>query len=181
MPVFHLQVVQTSEAMMRAAALLSLGSLAAGATVQPWGLMDNHDIYSPARPSVAVYPRIAELDDGTLLVTSSLTAQSPAFFPVFASRDGGATWDWISNITDQVNGWGMPAQPALLELREPLGGFEVGTVLAAGNSWSENGTRIDLYASTDKAKSWKFVSRVAEGGAPNTTNGAKPIWEPFLL
>jgi hypothetical protein len=75
----------------------------------------------------------------------------------------------------------MGAQPALMELREPLGGFKPGTIFASGNSWSNNGTRIDLYASTDKARTWEFVSHVAEGGRPNTTNGATPIWEPFLL
>jgi hypothetical protein len=80
-----------------------------------------------------------------------------------------------------VNGWGLPAQPALMELREPMGGFKKGTILASGNSWSDNGTRIDLYASTDRARSWQFVSHVASGGRPNTTNGADPIWEPFLL
>lgn len=87
----------------------------------------------------------------------------------------------ISNITDQVNGWGLGAQPALMELTMSMGGYEPGTILAAGNSWSDNGTRIDVYASLDKGVSWKFVSQVAEGGAPNTTNGADPIWEPYLM
>jgi len=64
---------------------------------------------------------------------------------------------------------------------ESIGGFPVGTVLATGNSASNNGTRIDLYASTDKARTWKFVSHIAQGGRPNTTNGADPIWEPYLL
>lgn len=27
---------------------------------------------------------------------------------------------------------------------------------------------------------WEFVSVVATGGAPNTANGATPVWEPFL-
>ncbi len=108
-------------------------------------------------------------------------AISRRYFPVFKSKDGGASWEWLSDITDQVNGWGFPAQPALAELTEPLGGFDAGTILASGNSWSGNGTRIDLYASTDGAKSWKFVSHIAEGGAPNTTNGATPVWEPYLM
>jgi hypothetical protein len=68
-----------------------------------------------------------------------------------------------------------------MELREPLGGYEAGTILASGNSWSGNGTRIDLYASEDKGASWEFVSHVAAGGRPNTTNGADPIWEPWLM
>lgn len=69
----------------------------------------------------------------------------------------------------------------ILHRTEPLGGFPAGTILASGNSASNNGTRIDLYASTDKARTWKFVSRIAQGGRPNTTNGADPIWEPYLL
>src|ERR1700742_1324814 len=28
---------------------------------------------------------------------------------------------------------------------------------------------------------WEYVSHVASGGKANTTNGANPIWEPFLL
>ncbi len=28
---------------------------------------------------------------------------------------------------------------------------------------------------------WEFVSVVATGTAPNTTNGAHPIWEPFIM
>ena len=89
--------------------------------------------------------------------------------------------DWKTGDKVVVNGWGMSAQPALTELTEPLGGFPKGTILAAGNSWSNNGTRIDLYASTDRARTWTFVSNIAQGGRPNTTNGATPIWEPYLL
>jgi len=146
----------------------------------------NRTIYVPPKGGRALYPRVAELEDGTLLVTSTIFGGSifggaDQAFPVWESKDGGASWAWVSNITDQVNGWGMSAQPALLELREPLGKFKPGTILASGNSWSSNGTRIDLYASTDKARTWQFVSHVAAGGAPNTTNGATPVWEPFLL
>ncbi|KAK4144416.1 Sialidase [Dichotomopilus funicola] len=146
----------------------------------------NRTIYTPPADGRALYARIAELHTGSLLVTSSLSGDGIfegelQAFPLWESEDGGASWTWISNITDQVNGWGMSAQPALLELRRPLGKFKPGTVLAAGNSWSNNGTRIDLYASTDKARTWEFVSHVAEGGRPNTTNGATPVWEPFLL
>ncbi len=147
----------------------------------------NRTIYSPPKGDRALYARVAELQDGALLVTATVVGSNffgggpSQAFPVWESKDGGASWTWISNITDQVNGWGMSAQPALLELREPLGKFKPGTILASGNSWSSTGTRIDLYASTDKARTWEFVSHVAEGGPPNTTNGATPVWEPFLL
>lgn len=148
---------------------------------EPFSLFAHKTIYSPPIGQRTLYPRHVELQDGTLLVTASVAGADPAAFPVFQSKDGGVSWKWISNITDQVNGWGFPAQPALMELLEPLGGFEVGTILASGNSWSDKGTRIDLYASTDKALTWQFVSHIAQGGPPNTTNGATPVWEPFLM
>ncbi|KAM7212860.1 glycoside hydrolase family 93 protein [Rhypophila decipiens] len=149
--------------------------------VRPWGFFTNNTIYQPVGNQSVTYPRFAELADGTILATSSLSGPRPAYFPIFESKDGGASWTWVSNMTDQVNGWGMGAQPALAELTEPMGGFEAGTVLASGNSWSNNGTRIDLYASTDRARTWQFVSHIAQGGRPNTTNGADPIWEPYLM
>jgi hypothetical protein len=148
---------------------------------KPWGYFTNNTIYQTTGDESITYPRYVELTDGTIIATASLMGHTPGFFPVFESKDGGAKWKYISNFTDQVNGWGMSAQPALTELTEPLGGYPAGTILGSGNSWSDNGTRIDLYASRDRARTWEFVSHIAEGGRPNTTNGATPIWEPYLL
>jgi hypothetical protein len=149
-------------------------------TGQAFSTFNNNVIYQQTGKN-ALYARLTELADGTLLVACTLSGFSPQFFPVFSSQDGGLNWRWISNITDQVNGWGMPAQPALLELRESLAGYEPGAIFASGNSWSNSGTRIDLYVSTNKAQTWKFVSHIAQGGRPNTTNGATPVWEPLLM
>jgi hypothetical protein len=157
------------------------GTAARAPYPEPFGFFVNNTIYQPSDRESVTYPRFTELEDGTLLATTSLSGHSPGFFPIFESKDGGASWEWISNVTDTVNGWGLSAQPALAELTEPLGSYEAGTILASGNSWSGEGTRIDIYASTDQARTWEFVSRVAEGGAPNTTNGATPIWEPYLM
>ncbi|SPO01879.1 related to BNR/Asp-box repeat domain protein [Cephalotrichum gorgonifer] len=159
----------------------STAVLARTCAPRPFGFFTNNTIYQPVEGESFTYPRFTELSDGTILATSSVSGHTPAYFPIFESTDGGASWEWVSDVKDTVNGWGFPAQPALAELTEPLGGYEAGTILASGNSWSENGTRIDLYASTDKARTWEFVSHIAEGGRPNTTNGATPIWEPYLL
>jgi hypothetical protein len=148
---------------------------------RPWGFFTNNTIYQTTGNESITYPRFAELRDGSIIATASLRGHTPGYFPVFESKDGGASWKYISNLTDQVNGWGMSAQPALMELTRNMGGYKAGTILGTGNSWSNNGTRIDLYASTDRARTWKFVSHIAEGGRPNTTNGATPIWEPYLL
>ncbi|KIJ33307.1 glycoside hydrolase family 93 protein [Sphaerobolus stellatus SS14] len=74
-------------------------------------------------------------------------------------------------------------QPFLYELPEKVGKFPAGTILASGNGipGGFSSTNIELHASTDKGKTWQFVSLVATGTAPNTTNSATPIWEPFLL
>jgi hypothetical protein len=148
---------------------------------KPWGFFTNNTIYQTTGPESITYPRFVELTDGTIIATASLSGHQPGYFPVFESKDGGANWDYISDLRDQVNGWGMSAQPALAELTEPMAGYPAGTILGTGNSWSNNGTRIDLYASKDRARTWEFVSHIAQGGRPNTTNGATPIWEPYLL
>ncbi|CZT51128.1 related to BNR/Asp-box repeat domain protein [Rhynchosporium secalis] len=151
-------------------------------SVQPFGYFNNNTIYQTTGKEAITYPRFIELDDGTVVATASLQgSKGLSYFPIFESKDGGAHWEYISDLRDQVNGWGFSAQPALTQLTEDLGDYKAGTIMAAGNSWSNNGTRIDLYASTDGARSWEFVSHIAQGGPPNTTNGATPIWEPYLL
>jgi hypothetical protein len=148
---------------------------------KPWGFFANNTIYQTTGSESITYPRFVELTDGTIIATASLSGHTPGYFPVLESTDGGATWEYVSDLRDQVNGWGMSAQPALAELTEPMAGYPAGTILGTGNSWSNNGTRIDLYASRDRARSWEFVSHIAQGGRANTTNGATPIWEPYLL
>lgn len=148
---------------------------------EPWSFFANNTIYQPSGNESVTYPRYIELTDGTIIATTSLSGHQPGYFPIFESKDGGASWEYISQLHDQVNGWGMSAQPALAELTAPMGGYPAGTILGSGNSWSNNGTRIDLYASTDNARTWEFVSNIAQGGRPNTTNGATPIWEPYIL
>jgi len=110
------------------------------------GSFANRTIYNTTGRISSTYPRGAQYADGTLIAMSAVSGLGPpGYFPVFESRDSGATWEYISNFTDQVNGWGMAAQPALEVLSTPIGGYPAGTVLGTGNSWSANGTRIDLY------------------------------------
>jgi hypothetical protein len=76
---------------------------------------------------------------------------------------------------------GLGAQPCLLQLTQTIGQFQAGTVLAAGNRMEMDSTNIDLYASKDSGKTWQYVSTVAQGGPPSTSNGGTSIWEPFLM
>ncbi|KAF9259967.1 Oligoxyloglucan reducing end-specific cellobiohydrolase [Marasmius fiardii PR-910] len=124
-------------------------------------------------------------DRNVLLATwENYSPQPPnVWFPVYRSTDLGQTWRPLSNITDTQNGWGLRYQPFLYELPTPIGSFPAGTIIAAGNSIPQDlsQTRIDVYASTDKGRTWKFVSHVASGGRANPVNGETPVWEPFFL
>lgn len=73
------------------------------------------------------------------------------YLPIYQSADGGLTWSERTKVYDQVNGWGLRYQPALFELPEPVGDYPAGTLLMAANSIPAdlNGTKIDVYVSTD--------------------------------
>ncbi|KAJ4422640.1 hypothetical protein N0V82_002759 [Gnomoniopsis sp. IMI 355080] len=134
-----------------------------------------------------LYARSVELafSQNTLLATweNYSPEPPPVYFPIYRSTDHGASWTHISNVTDQVNGWGLRYQPYLYELPDDFAGFEKGTVLLAGNSIPTDLslTRIDLYASRDAGVTWEFVSHVAAGGEALPDNGLTPVWEPFIM
>lgn len=105
------------------------------------------------------------------------------WFPIYRSLDKGQTWTAFSNVTDQVNGWGLRYQPFLYLLPQAIGDLPAGTLLCAGNSIPTDlsQTKLDLYASTDAGATWRFVSSFASGGVASPTNGETPVWEPFLM
>ena len=72
-----------------------------------------------------------------------------------------------------MNGWGLRYQPFLYELPRPFAGLPRGAVLCAGNSIPDDlsQTKIDVYASTDHGRTWRFLSSVARGGRAIPNNG----------
>lgn len=118
---------------------------------------------------------------GTLLSTWENYSRGVTWFPIFRSTNHGQSWSPLSNVTDQVNGWGLRYQPILYELKQDFAGYKAGSILLAGNSIPANlsATKIDLYISTDKGSTWKFLSNIAKGGEADPTNGKTPVWEPF--
>ncbi|KAI6780470.1 uncharacterized protein J7T54_002868 [Emericellopsis cladophorae] len=105
------------------------------------------------------------------------------YIPIYESFDQGQTWAERSRVYDTQNGWGLRYQPELFELTEQIGDYEPGTLLVAANSIPAdlNGTRIDIYFSTDEGHTWEFASNVAEGGYAVPDNQYDPIWEPFIV
>lgn len=133
-----------------------------------------------------LYARSLQLSDGSLLMSWENYPPEPpaANFPIYKSTDGGATWSSFSQVKDQVNGWGLRYQPNLYTLPQAIGSYAAGTIIIAGPSVPQDLSKayIDVYASTDGAKTWTFVSHIAYGAGPETvTNGNKAIWEPFFL
>jgi hypothetical protein len=136
----------------------------------------------------ASYARAVRLSDPrpggaqTFLATyQRFDFEKPGGFPVFRSDDGGRTWGPWGNVPDDGEPGRMWLQPFLYELPRPFAGLPKGAVLCAGNSLDSASTRIVLYASLDRGRTWKFLSTVAVGGPPNPDNGNTPVWEPFLL
>ncbi len=134
------------------------------------------------------YPRVIQLrfsgeHNGRMYaIFEHAVAKQPAF-QIFESTDNGATWKQVSALADSVNGWGMRYQPFLYELPQALGQMPAGTILCAGNAIPSDMTRtkIDIYKSTDQARTWTFLSSVATGTNANPDGNFDPVWESFLL
>ncbi|KAE9376699.1 glycoside hydrolase family 93 protein [Stipitochalara longipes BDJ] len=147
----------------------------------------NEHIFNPPASWASwrvIYHRAVQLNDGSLLSSWENYAPEPPLeaAPIWRSTDGGKTFSNFSQVTDQVNGWGMRYQPFLYVLPQAFAGLKAGDLLFAGNSVPSNlsKTKIDVYSSTNGGLTWTFMSSVATGGKALASNGATPVWEPFL-
>ncbi len=116
----------------------------------------------------AFYPRVAELDDGSLVAgfTHPLPDQGKKAIAVRRSKDGGKTWDAYHRIAEDSENVDYDIFP--LQAKE-------GRVLAAFRHHTpDKGIyRIEVCSSANKGVRWTYFSTVALG-----TIG---LWEPFLL
>ncbi|KAK3057338.1 hypothetical protein LTR09_001521 [Extremus antarcticus] len=166
-------------------ALFTIGQAATLAPKTPSFV--NATIYNPPAGSQTSYARSTFLEVGnTKVIPPVLTTYAGGdHFVIYRSNDGGKSWKSISKayFTNGNYTGGIILRPFLYELPEDLGEVSAGTVFLSGNAipGDFSSTNIELYASTDKGRSWSFVSVVAVGGPPNTDNGAPCVWEPFIL
>lgn len=130
-----------------------------------------------ARGSYARAVRLTASAPAGQAQTILATYQGGRGFTVYRSDDNGQTWAPYSSIPTT----GFALQPFLYELPRAFAGLPKGALLFSCNQLGGVGTNIQLYASTDAGLTWQFLSTVAQGGPANTTNGATPVWEPFLL
>lgn len=141
----------------------------------------NATVYQPSnnRSSVS-YARSETLPENALLATWNDFGSASSSMPIYRSEDNGQTWRPWGSCNSEIPGRRL-VQPHMLYLNDPFGEEEGGVLLLAVNAVDNMSTNIEVYASWDQGQSFNFVSRVAEGGRANTTNGATPVWEPFLL
>lgn len=129
------------------------------------------------------YPRLVELEDGTLLATfeqlnAGLVSGGPSY-PIYRSANSGKSWTKITNVRDNATDMQSEWNPQLFVLSKPLGNYAAGTVLLAGCSIDADHTTksaIRLYASTNGGAKFEAPITVAEGGGSDDG-----VWEPFLL
>ncbi|KAF4963195.1 hypothetical protein FSARC_8773 [Fusarium sarcochroum] len=133
-----------------------------------------------------LYARTLQLKDGSHLLTWENYGPEPPLqsFPIFKSKDGGATWSNFSKVEDQINGWGNRFQPHLYRLQNDVGDYPAGTIILGGMSVRKllEEAWLDVYTSSDEGETWKLASQVVHAPGPETTkNGDKAVWEPFFL
>jgi len=125
------------------------------------------------------YPRTTQLLNGVLLATWDGFSPNSTGLPIYESKDSGRTWNSLSTV-QSVRSDLQIHHPALYTLPEAIGSYPAGTVLLGVNAVNRNSTNIQIYASLTSGKTWEYATTVAVGGTGNTTNGATPVWEPFL-
>ncbi len=105
--------------------------------------------------------------------------------PIYESRDGGASFTFIRQATDAQFGdlarCNLHYQPHLAELPRDAGALKAGTVMLSASTVCNGADgrildfHLQLYASTDFGRTWRYVGTYADGTA------AAPVWEPHLL
>ncbi len=146
------------------ASLLSAGLPALAADIR-WG--DTVTIVEQD----AGWGRMTRLADGRwLAVTTRFHAGQPTTLAVSASDDNARTWTPISSVAEADR---KIDNGELLVLPD-------GRVLLAMRSLVDGASyRLHLYASDDKARSWTFLSTIAQNESPAGRED-RGVWEPVL-
>lgn len=110
--------------------------------------------------------------------------------PLYASKDNGAHWAFLSYVRDQEHpddpSWQLRWQPNISEVHRRSGDLAPGTLLLAANATrSGEGSPstaedLQLYVSTDGGRSWHYRSSIVKGGGRPEDKDNRGVWEPFI-
>ncbi|NUP06496.1 MAG: hypothetical protein HOW73_10600 [Polyangiaceae bacterium] len=134
----------------------------------------------PLTETDSFYPRAIRLGDGTVI--ASVVAPQPSGRlggTIFESTDEGVTFTEIGHVDDPIAGGGLCCA-TLFELPAPLGSLEAGTLLwsaSAGGDTPDEPMSLPLYSSSDRGKTWTYLSTVVVADVPRSEGG---LWEPEL-
>ncbi len=143
-------------------------------------------VYQPTKenPNVSLtYPQIIVLEhneknNGLIYVTGE--SLDVGAYIVHVSRDGGRSFEILSEIRSEKEGMIANWQPCIYELPCRVGDMPEGTLIFAGcvRDAKITKTEITLWKSVDLGKTWEVLSACATGdGISGEVAG---LWEPFL-
>ena len=128
----------------------------------------------------------AVTDRGRLLLV--FEQHGLAGVPLWESRDEGAHWRFLLNVTDQPHAadkqWQLRWQPHITELPRATGDLPAGALLLSANATrnDEHGRvyveDLQMYASTDGGKTWRYRSSIVQGGGRPEDKDNHGVWEP---
>lgn len=108
--------------------------------------------------------------------------------PLWESRDGGAHWRFLMNVTDQPHAgdkqWQLRWQPHITELPRATADLPAGALLLSANATrnDEKGRvhveDLQMYVSVDGGKTWRYRSSIVRGGGRPEDKDNKGVWEP---
>jgi len=107
---------------------------------------------------------------------------------LYGSRDDGDHWNFLANVTDQPHAsdklWQLRWQPNISEIPRASGDLKAGTLLLAANATGNDAQGrvisedLQLYASTDGGRSWRYRGSIVKGGGRPESKDNKGVWEP---
>jgi hypothetical protein len=145
------------------------------------GAPDGGPVSTPVMPILegdGFYPRAIALDDGVILASIvSPQASGKLGGTILESRDGGVSFAIVGNVDGDHAAGGLCCA-TLYQLPAALGGLPAGALLwsaSVGGDAPGAPMAVPVFASTDRGRTWSFLSNVTVAGVPRSQGG---LWEP---
>ena len=126
-------------------------------------------------PGGTVYPRVLRVQHGQASSIGHVLASTTGH--IFESDDDGRSFRPIATITPRA-GSKERCCATLYELPQAVGSLPAGTLLYSASFLHDEVPSIEVYASSDEGKSWRFHSTVVQRGDHAHSHG---LWEPQFL